>query len=140
MEQQTSQLRRDLAFIQGLMEGNGELENRPEKGILKRLVSVLDEMAAENEQLRLRLSELEEYVEAVDEDLNELELMVYDEDEPDEEDIGYWEVECPQCHQQVLVGDDLLDDEQVTDIVCPQCDTVLLTDEEEDAITSHPTQ
>lgn len=122
------------------MEGNGELENRPEKGILKRLVSVLDEMAAENEQLRLRLSELEEYVEAVDEDLNELELMVYDEDEPDEEDIGYWEVECPQCHQQVLVGDDLLDDEQVTDIVCPQCDTVLLTDEEEDAITSHPTQ
>ncbi|MDR6224663.1 CD1247 N-terminal domain-containing protein [Desmospora profundinema] len=142
MEHQSNQLRRDLAFIQGLMEGNGDLGNRPEGTVLKRLVSVLDEMAEENEQLRLRLTELEEYVEAVDEDLNELELILYDEDEEgdeEEEDIGYWEVECPECQQQVLVDDELLDDEEVVDIMCPQCDRVLLADEENDKAKAHPT-
>lgn len=128
MEQQTGQLRRDLAFIQGLMEGNSEWGKRPESTVLHKMLSVLDEMAKENEHLRLRLSELEEYVEAIDQDLNELELIMYDEDrgmDEEEEDVGYWEMECPYCHQHVLVNDDYLGDETV-DIVCPHCERGLL--------------
>ncbi|PTM58516.1 CD1247 N-terminal domain-containing protein [Desmospora activa] len=132
MEHHTDRLRRDLAFIQGLMEGNSEWGKRPESTVLKKMLAVLDELAEENEQLQLRLSELEEYVEAVDEDLNELELILYDEEQrgdEEEEDVGYWEMECPYCHQQVLIDDEYLGDEEV-DIVCPQCERGLLADDQ----------
>ncbi|SFS93376.1 CD1247 N-terminal domain-containing protein [Marininema halotolerans] len=80
MEADSNQLRRDVAFIQGLMAGSQGLEQTPQGIVLQRMVSVLDELAAENEQLQLRMDELEEYVEAIDEDLSEVELVVYDED------------------------------------------------------------
>ncbi|SDW53150.1 hypothetical protein SAMN05444487_10449 [Marininema mesophilum] len=85
MEADTNHLHRDVAFIQGLMAGSQGIEQTPQGTILQRIVSVLDELVEENEQIQIRLTELEEYAEAVDEDLNEVELLVYDEDLWDDE-------------------------------------------------------
>ncbi|EGK14319.1 hypothetical protein HMPREF9374_0280 [Desmospora sp. 8437] len=136
MEYQThvpsNSLRRDLAFIRGLLEGQGHAEETPEGKVLGRLVRVLDELAEENEKLTVRLSELEEYVEAVDEDLNELELIIYDDEELDDEDIGFWEVKCPNCDESVLVNEEIFDTAEEADLICPRCDTVLRVNDEGD--------
>ncbi|MGF7087872.1 phage FluMu protein Com [Kroppenstedtia sanguinis] len=134
MEYQThvssSRLRRDLAFISGLLEGQGHAEETPEGKVLGRLVHALDDLAQENEKLTVRLSELEEYVEAVDEDLNELELIFYDDEELEDEDIGFWEVKCPHCDESVLVNEDVFDTAEEADLICPRCDTVLRVNDE----------
>ena len=50
---------------------------------MHRLLDIVDQLVESVEQLDRRQSELEEYVEAVDEDLNDLELLVYDEEDED---------------------------------------------------------
>ncbi|MFC4078234.1 CD1247 N-terminal domain-containing protein [Salinithrix halophila] len=133
MDVQTDRLRRDLAFIQGLMEGNQQLSNSPEGMVLNRLLTVMDQVAEENEQLHVRLTELEDYVEAVDEDLNEVELLVYDEPdwgEEEEEDIGFWEVACPECQRPVLVDEEIFEERSEADVMCPRCETVLRVSDE----------
>ncbi|WP_188430705.1 CD1247 N-terminal domain-containing protein [Kroppenstedtia guangzhouensis] len=126
----SNRLRRDLAFIRGLMEGQGNAEETPEGKVLGRLVHVLDELAEENEKLTVRLTELEEYVEAVDEDLNELELIIYDGEEFDDEDIGFWDVKCTNCGEPVLVDEEIFESAEEADLLCPQCNTVLRVNDE----------
>ncbi|OYD09841.1 CD1247 N-terminal domain-containing protein [Paludifilum halophilum] len=129
-------VRRDLAYIRGLMEGNEQMEKRPESNVLKRMIQLLDAMAEEHDQLRLRLTELEDYVEAVDVDLNELELLLYEEDEEtgweEEEDIGFWEVHCPGCDESLLVDEEIFADGPEMDVLCPHCDKVVLVNDEGD--------
>lgn len=131
--EQPSRVRRDLAYIQGLLEGNQTLKDKPEGIVFTRLVHLLDEMAEEHEQMQIRLSELEEYVEAVDEDLNELEVLMYeDEEEWEDEDIGFWKVICPDCQESVLVDEEFFEKESDVDILCPHCDAVLTVNDEGD--------
>jgi hypothetical protein len=124
-------LRKDIAFIQGMMEGSGQIDQRMEGKVLSRLLTLVDDLIEEVYQSNLRLSELEEYVEAVDEDLNELELLVYDDEEDEDENAGFFEMECPKCGEQVLIDDDIFDDDDTYEVLCPECHTVLLVNDDE---------
>ena len=97
-----------------------------------RLIELLDEWMEETEQLSRRQEELEEYVEAIDEDLNDLEMTVYDEEDLEEENAGYLKVECPECREDVWVDEKVLDDDSVEEVICPDCRTVLLVNREEE--------
>ncbi|GGE10253.1 hypothetical protein GCM10011571_09460 [Marinithermofilum abyssi] len=125
------QLRRDLAYIRGMAEGSPDLARKGEGQLVLRLLDVIDQLTEQNQHLEVRLNELEEYVEAVDEDLNELELLIYDDEEmgefdEEDEDVGYWEMECPHCRSSVLVDEEDMLDDGVTEILCPECQGVLL--------------
>ncbi|MGE5704456.1 MAG: CD1247 N-terminal domain-containing protein [Clostridia bacterium] len=74
-------LAKRIAYLRGLSDGLEVGENSKEGRIASELVEILDETIAEMKTLHLRVEELETYVEAVDEDLNNLELYVYDEDD-----------------------------------------------------------
>lgn len=124
-------LRKEIAFIQGMMEGSGQVDQRMEGKVLTRLLRVIDDLVEEVNQLKLRLSELEEYVEAVDEDLNELELLVY-EDEEEDESAGFFEMVCPKCGEDVLIDEEIFDDDDAYEVLCPECHTVLLVNDEHD--------
>lgn len=130
----SDRLRRDIAYIRGLMEGQVQENRAPEGKVLNQMIQLLDGMAEDHERLNVRLTELEEYVEAVDEDLNEVELLVYDEmeDAEDEEDIGFWEMTCPDCHESILVNEEIFESGGMVDLKCPQCDTLLIVSDEGD--------
>jgi phage FluMu protein Com len=124
-------LRRELAYLKGMTEGE-ERDHRVSPRAFHRLIELLDEWMEETEQLSRRQEELEEYVEAIDEDLNDLELTVYDEEDLEEENAGYLKVECPKCREDVWVDEKVLDDDSVEEVICPDCRTVLLVNLEEE--------
>jgi DNA-directed RNA polymerase subunit delta len=86
--------------------------------------------------------QLEEYIEAVDDDLTDLEESVYGDFEDDEleydedlevEDndtaIDYMEMKCPNCGEAVFVDEDVFHGDEVVEVLCPECqETVLVND------------
>jgi predicted RNA-binding Zn-ribbon protein involved in translation (DUF1610 family) len=127
-------IKRDLSFIQGLLEGDLNHQHHVEYRGLSRLADVVDLLVESVEQLERRLTELEEYVETIDEDLNELELLCYEDDDELDEWEHEIEVTCPECGEDVTIDEDDLDDENV-ELLCPKCHTVLDIEEiEEDEI------
>jgi hypothetical protein len=130
-------LRRELSYLKGMTEGE-ERDHRLSPRAFQRLIQLLDEWMEETEQLSRRQEELEEYVEAIDEDLNDLEMTVYDEGDLEEEDAGYLKVECPECREDVWVDEKVLDDDSVEEVICPDCRTVLLVNREEKGLRKVP--
>ncbi|KYQ87732.1 MULTISPECIES: CD1247 N-terminal domain-containing protein [Thermoactinomyces] len=116
-------LKRDLSYIEGLLEGDENHRDHVESKALHRLLDIVDQLVESVEQLDRRQSELEEYVEAVDEDLNDLELLVYDDEDDEEFDEPVYVV-CPECGEEVVVEAEDLEDDSI-ELLCPKCNTVL---------------
>jgi hypothetical protein len=97
----------------------------------KRLaVDILDELAMSVTDLEDAMDIFSEQLDAVDEDLDELESFVYEElddcdcdcdcDCDDEEE--YYDVECPSCGEVICVDRDILEEGSIN---CPQCNELL---------------
>lgn len=119
-------LRREISYVEGLLEGS-TTGNSPDAKALTRLIGVVDELIEATQKLDTRQAELEEYAEAIDEDLNDLELLFYD----DEDEDSYL-ITCPECGEDVAVELDDLDDEEI-DLLCPNCHTTLSIEDANDA-------
>lgn len=119
------QLKEKVSYLKGLSDGLGISHETKEGKVLLAIIDLLDDMTEEIVTLNEVQEELDEYVEAIDQDLEQLEDEIYeDEDDEeddcyDEEDEGYIEVECPNCHETILLDEDMFDDED--EILCPNC-------------------
>lgn len=111
-------LKEKVSYLKGLAEGLKIDEKSNEGKLLKGIIDVLDDFAEAIIELDEIQDEIAEYVEDIDEDLSELEEDVY-EDDDEEEDEEYYEVECPICHEIVVVEEEALVSESA--IVCPNC-------------------
>ena len=80
-----------VAFIKGLMEGLALDPTKPETKILSQMADVLEELAASNNALIEENIKLKDYIEEIDEDLGNLEEIVYTEDDEDEDDYDYYD-------------------------------------------------
>lgn len=123
-----------VAYLKGLVEGLGIDETTSQGKVTKAMVDILDEMALSIADLEDSTSELYEEVEALDEDLGYLEEDFYeeeyDDDEDDEEDDDdcdcdcdcccdeIYEVECPNCHEEICIDGEILDRGSID---CPNC-------------------
>jgi Zn finger protein HypA/HybF involved in hydrogenase expression len=121
-------LRRELSYVEGLLEGSTQ-QNSPDAKALQRLIGIVDELVEAGQKLDTRQAELEEYAEAIDEDLNDLELLIYD-----EEDDDTYLITCPECGEDVSVDLDDLEDEEI-DLLCPNCHTILSIEDASDVET-----
>lgn len=127
------------AYLRGLADGLDLDEKDKKDRIILKIIDFLDDVAEEMEQLRTDYDELFEYAEAIDEDLTELEDDFYedddeDDDEDDEDDDEYedgFTIECPNCRELVVVGDDLLDQDEAIEVKCPGCGEVVLVDDDD---------
>lgn len=103
-----------VAYIKGLAENAGFEDSAKDK-VVKAIIDVLEDIAAE-------VSEIHEQLDAVDEDLEALEEDFYDEedyDDYDEDDDDFcYEVECPTCHDIIYLDDEMIDE---GGIKCPNC-------------------
>ena len=129
-----------VAYLKGLAEGLALDENKPETKIINAMLDILDELAMSVTDLEDAMDIFSEQLDAVDEDLDELENFVYEElddcdcdcdcDCDDEEE--YYDVECPSCGEVICVDGDILDEGSIN---CPNCDELLefdLSDEDEE--------
>ena len=87
----------------------------------------------------LAYEELEEGLDAVSDDLSDVEDVVFEDDEDDGDyDDDWFEVECPNCGADILVDDEALADGEVE---CPGCGTryaMELSDEEDEEPEEEP--
>ncbi|WP_373598308.1 CD1247 N-terminal domain-containing protein [Paraclostridium bifermentans] len=123
----------EVAYLKGLAEGLEISEETKEGKIIHKIVDVLESFADAIVELEEEQIELIEYVESIDEDLSDIEDDIYDEDDDeddDDEEFNYIEMECPNCNDFVEIDEDLLYDEDV-DIICPNCQAVILSSEDE---------
>lgn len=75
------QLEKRISYLRGLADGLDVSEASREGKILVDMIEIVDDLVAELNELHLRVQEAEQYVEAVDEDLCDLEYLLYDDDD-----------------------------------------------------------
>ena len=106
------------------------------------LIDVIDDMSLTISDLEDEVAALTEQIDAVDEDLSLLEddyYEEYDEDEWDDDDEYYYdddeqffEVECPECHDNIILDEEMVAEGSIT---CPNCGINIefeMDDEDED--------
>lgn len=120
-----------VAYLRGLADGLNLNEDKSETKMFKAIMDVLDDIALSVSDLEDDVAIISEQVDAVDEDLDSLETIVYDEldDCCDDDDYDldnlecdcaddYYEVECPSCHEIVCVDEGILEEGSIE---CPNC-------------------
>lgn len=117
-----------VAYLKGLAEGLALDENKPETKIINAMIDVLDELALSVSDLEDGLDLVSEQLDAVDEDLDELEGFVYEDlddcccDDCCDDEEEYYDVECPSCGEVICVDRDILEDGSIN---CPKCNELL---------------
>ena len=118
-----------VAYLKGLMEGMKIDTETNEGKILSAMVDILEDIGLELEDLWNAQGELEDGLDVVSDDLEDIEDIVYDEDDEESFDDEYYEDDaeededcyattCPTCEETIYFDESVLEDGQV---ICPNC-------------------
>ena len=124
-----------VAYLKGLAEGlNLDTEKSKEGKLISVMIGILEEIGLSIEDLEDTVDALGEEIDAVSEDLEEVEDVVFDEDEEDYEefDDDWFETECPNCEEPIIIDEQALAEGCIQ---CPNCKTkfsVDVSDEDEE--------
>ena len=122
-----------VAYLKGLAEGlNLDTEKSKEGKLISVMIGILEEVGLSIEDLEENTQALGEEIDALSDDLAEVESVVYDEDEEDDGDYDddWFEVECPNCEEPLIIDDKALADGFVQ---CPNCQSKFSLDLSDDA-------
>ncbi len=112
-----SKLRSQVSYLHGLAKGMGIKQQSSEGRLLLGVIEVLGKMSDEVHDLKASHDELLEYVEAMDQDLGDIEDEVYGDQ--------FTEVACPACGETLMVQHGCFDDDDESELKCPQCGVCL---------------
>ena len=119
-----------VAYLKGLAEGlNLDTEKSKEGKLISVMIGILEEIGLSIEDLEENALALGEEIDVLSDDLADVESVVFDEDD---EDDDYFEVECPNCEEPIIIDDEAL---AAGEVQCPSCGTRFaldLTDEDAD--------
>lgn len=114
-----SYLKERVAYLRGLAEGMQISDSTNEGKLLKAMLEVLDDVALAVDDVEEVQEQLSEQVDNIDEDLAEIERVIFDEEDEDD-DMFFAEIECPYCNETISIDEDMIDDDGDT-IECPNC-------------------
>lgn len=111
-----------VAYMKGLAEGLGLDAKSKEGKLLKVMMDILDDVALELQDIRDEQGDLEEGLDAVSEDLADVETYLFDQEDEEEEDgeeeEEVYQTTCPNCDEEIFFDEDVLADGSV---LCPNC-------------------
>lgn len=117
-----------VAYLKGLAEGMELNAEKKEGKLLLAIIDVLEDIALELADIEDAQEELGEGLDAVSDDLEDVEDLLYGEDEEDDEpeyeldDLGEDEdcyaTTCPTCEETIYFDESVLEDGEV---ICPNC-------------------
>ena len=116
-----------LGYLKGLIDGLDLDANKKETKVIKAIVDVLENLATDVDDMTEGLELVGEQIDAVDEDLADLEEYVYDDDDCDcdcdccDDDCEEYEVECPNCGEVLEFEVEYDDDCDCDDCDCDDC-------------------
>ncbi len=129
-----------ISYLRGLADGLDVTEKSAEGKLLAEIVGILDEMQAQFRELHERIEETEDYVEAIDEDLEDVELFLFEneddlyttvtdcEDSDDAEHATYYDLDDDEDARVY----ESLDDEHLEttyEFACPSCQEMIFLHE-----------
>ncbi|MBQ4320955.1 MAG: hypothetical protein IJC35_01845 [Oscillospiraceae bacterium] len=122
-----------VSYLKGLADGLGLDKDSKEGKLFAAVIDTLDAIACQLEGLEESVEEITDEVDAISEDLEDLENYVFDEDEDEDDDEE--ELCCPShcggCHGSDDEDEDEdEEDEYVYSVTCPNCDTEFSVDEQ----------
>ena len=112
-----------IAYIKGLMEGLDLDKDSKEAKVFAAIIDALDTIAEDLEEVKDDIFDLNEYAEAMDEDLYDVEEALYD-DECGFED--YCEFDCPECGETICLDEE---DFGKDSVICPACGKEIFLDD-----------
>ena len=118
-----------VAYLKGLAEGlNLDVEKSKEGKLISVMIGILEEIGLSLEDLEENNVALGEEIDAISDDLADVEKVVFDDEDEDDdeddccccddEDDDFFEVECPNCGEDLVIDDDVLESGVVQ---CPNC-------------------
>lgn len=113
-----------VAYLKGLAAGLDLDANDNTVKLINAIIDTLDEIAEAMSELELDVVDISDQVDAVDEDLAEVEDYLF---EPDNDEDDLYEIKCPECDESMVVSLDMLDNT----IECTNCGAELKLDVEE---------
>lgn len=125
-----------VAYLKGLAEGlNLDTEKSKEGKLISVMIGILEEVGLSIEDLEENALALGEEIDVLSDDLADVESVVYDdedsEDEDEDEDEDFFEVECPNCEEPLIIDDEAL---AAGEIQCPNCETRFALDLSDDTV------
>lgn len=114
-----------VSYLSGLVDGLEINTTTKEGKILTEIVNVLKVMAEEVDEISESQKDVEDYIDAMDEDLASLQDDVYDNDYESFEDEGdnFVQLKCSNCGDDVYVDKDII--KQKEKITCPNCHSAM---------------
>ena len=124
-----------VAYLKGLAEGlNLDTEKSKEGKLISVMIGILEEIGLSIEDLEENAQALGEEIDAISDDLADVESVVYDEDEEEQEaDDDGFEVECPTCEEPLVIDDKALADGFIQ---CPNCQSKFSLDLSDDTVSA----
>lgn len=118
-----------VAYLKGLAEGMELNTDKKEGKLLAAIIDVLEDIALELSDIQDAQLLLGEGLDAVSDDLEDVEDLLYGEDEEDEDEQEYelddlgededcYATTCPTCEETIYFDESVLEDGEV---VCPNC-------------------
>ena len=129
-----------VAYLKGLAEGlNIDTDKSKEGKLINVMIGILEEIGLAIEDLEENSLALGEEIDVLSDDLADVEAVVfddededdYDEDEEEEFDDDWFEVECPNCDEVLVVDEDALEEGYIK---CPNCETEYSLDLSDDTV------
>ena len=137
-----------VAYLKGLIEGYGIAADDKQGKLLSVILDILEDLSFDVEDIHDNLAELEDGLDAVSEDLEDVEELLFGDDEDDDDfddfddeddeeldtdGLTLYEAQCPTCGEYVTFEESVLDE---GGIACPNCGESLefeldLSDDEE---------
>ena len=114
-----------VAYLKGLAEGMDLDTEKKEGKLLAAIIDVLEDIALELADIEDAQEELGEGLDAVSDDLEDVEDLLYGEDDEPEyelddlgEDEDCYATTCPTCEESIYFDESVLEDGEV---ICPNC-------------------
>ena len=111
-----------VAYLKGLAEGlDLDTAKSKEGKLISVMIGILEEIGMSIEDLEENAEALGEELDAVTDDLADVEKAVFEDDEDDcccDEDDDFFEVECPNCGETLVIDEDVLEEGAIQ---CPNC-------------------
>jgi DNA-directed RNA polymerase subunit RPC12/RpoP len=110
-----------VSYLSGLLDGLDIDKGTKEGKILVEVINILKDMAEEILQVSECQKDMQNYIDAIDEDLSDLQENFYDDDYELCQDEGnnFIQINCPNCTDVVYVDKDIIEHEK--EIACPNC-------------------
>ena len=109
-----------LGYLKGLLDGMDLDESKKETKIYRAMIGVLENLAEDVNDLTDGVEMMADQLDAVDEDLGDVEEYLYGDEDDDDCDCG-----CCEADEDEDAGDDDIASEPFYEVACPACGETL---------------